>query len=49
MSIYKPYIRPILRGKENKPVEFGIKTHKMWVGGINIIKYQNHHALNECK
>ena len=34
VSIYKPYIRPIVRGKENKPVEFGIKVHKVQVGGI---------------
>jgi transposase, IS5 family len=26
VSIYKPYIRPIVRGKENKPVEFGMKA-----------------------
>lgn len=49
VSIYKPYIRPIVRGKENKPVEFGIKVHKMQVGGINIIEHQSYDAFNECK
>ncbi len=49
MSIYKPYIRPIVRGKENKPVEFGIKVHKMQVGGINIIEHDSYDAFNECK
>ena len=27
VSLSKPYIRPIIRGKENKRVEFGMKTH----------------------
>jgi transposase, IS5 family len=49
VSIYKPYIRPIVRGKENKPVEFGIKVHKMQVGGINIIEHDSYKAFNECK
>jgi len=49
VSIYKPYIRPIVRGKENKPVEFGMKVHKMQVGGINIIEHQSYNAFNECK
>jgi len=49
ISIYKPYIRPIVRGKENKPVEFGIKVHKMQVGGINIIEHDSYSAFNECK
>lgn len=26
VSLFKPYVRPIVRGKENKPVEFGIKA-----------------------
>lgn len=29
VSLYKPYIGPIKRGKENKPVEFGAKVHMM--------------------
>ena len=49
VSIHKPYIRPIVRGKENKPVEFGIKVHKMQVGGINIIEHDSYKAFNECK
>jgi hypothetical protein len=49
VSIYKPYIRPIVRGKENKPVEFGIKVHKVQVGGINMIEYSSYSAFNECK
>lgn len=49
VSLYKPYIRPIVRGKENKPVEFGIKVHKLQVGGISIIEHCSYEAFNECK
>lgn len=49
VSLFKPYIRPIVRGKENKPVEFGIKVHKLQVGGISIIEHQSYEAFNECK
>jgi len=49
VSIHKPYIRPIVRGKENKPVEFGIKVHKMQVGGVSIIEHDSYKAFNECK
>lgn len=49
VSLFKPYIRPIVRGKENKPVEFGIKIHKTQVGGISQIEHQSYNAFNECK
>lgn len=49
VSLHKPYIRPIVRGKENKPVEFGIKVHKVQVGGINLIEHESYDAFNECK
>ena len=49
VSIFKPYIRPIVRGKENKPVEFGIKVHKTQVGGVSQIEHQSYDAFNECK
>lgn len=49
VSIYKPYIRPIVRGKENKPVEFGPKVHKMQVGGVSILEHVSYNAFNECK
>jgi IS5 family transposase len=47
VSLSQPHIRPILRGKENKPIEFGIKAHLMQVGGINIIEYHSFEAFNE--
>lgn len=49
VSLYKPYLRPIIRGKENKPLEFGMKVHKLQVGGISIIEYSSYEAFNECK
>ncbi len=49
VSLYKPYIRPIVRGKENKSVEFGVKVHMMQVDGINIIEHTSYDAYNECK
>ena len=47
VSLSQPHIRPIVRGKENKPVEFGIKAHVMQVGGINIIEHHSFEAFNE--
>lgn len=49
VSLHKPYIRPIKRGKENKPNEFGAKVHMLQVGGINIIEHFSYNAFNECK
>ncbi|RYU93914.1 transposase, partial [Emticicia agri] len=49
VSLYKPYIRPIVRGKENKPVEFGMKVHKLQVGGISMIEHCSYEAFNEYK
>lgn len=47
VSLSQPHIRPIVRGKENKPVEFGIKAHIMQVDGINIAEYHSYNAFNE--
>lgn len=47
VSLSQPHIRPIVRGKENKPVEFGIKAHIMQVGGINIVEHHSFEAFNE--
>lgn len=48
VSLPKPYIRPIIRGKENKRVEFGMKVHMMQVDGICIIDHVSFNAFNEC-
>lgn len=47
VSLPKPYIRPIVRGKETKSVEFGMKVHMMQVDGINIIDHISFNAFNE--
>ena len=47
VSIDKPYIRPIVRGKEVKKVEFGAKVHKIQVDGISFIEHLSFDAFNE--
>ena len=47
VSLYKPYIRPIVRGKEIKPVEFGAKVNKLEVDGISFIEHLSFDAFNE--
>ena len=47
VSISKPYIRPIIRGKEIKAVEFGAKVNKLQVDGISFIQRLSYDAFNE--
>ena len=47
VSIFKPYVRPIVRGKEIKPVEFGSKVNKLQVDGISFIEHLSFDAFNE--
>ena len=47
VSFYKPYLRPIVRGKEAKDVEFGAKVHMSQVGGINFIEKLSFKAFHE--
>ncbi len=47
VSISKPYLRPIVRGKEVKPVEFGAKVNKLQIDGINFIEHISFDAFNE--
>lgn len=47
VSLHKPYVRPIVRGKEVKPVEFGVKVHKLQVSGISFIEHLSYEAYNE--
>jgi len=49
VSLFKYYIRPIKRGKENKPVEFGAKAAISQVDGINLIDRLSFDAFNEAK
>lgn len=47
VSIHKHYIRPIVRGKETKAVEFGVKANLVQVGGMNFIEHISFNAFNE--
>lgn len=47
VSLYKPYIRPIVRGKEHKRVEFGAKVHTSQVDQINFIEHLSFEAFHE--
>lgn len=46
-SIDRPYIRPIKRGKENKPTEFGAKVNNIQIDGISFIEHHSFEAFNE--
>ena len=47
VSIAKDYLRPIVRGKEIKPVEFGAKVNKYQIDGISFIEHLNFNAFHE--
>lgn len=47
VSLHKPHVRPIIRGKEVRPVEFGAKVHKVQVGGLSFIEHLSYDNFNE--
>lgn len=47
VSIDRPYIRPIIRGKENRRVEFGAKVNNIQIDGISFIEHHSFEAFNE--
>lgn len=47
VSLAKEHLRPIVRGKEVKRVEFGAKVNKIQVDGINFIQRLDFNAFNE--
>ena len=47
ISLSKPYIRLMVRGKEAKAVELGAKVNKLQVDGISFIKHFSYDAFNE--
>jgi len=47
VSIDKSFLRPIVRGKEVKRVEFGAKVNVIQVDGINFIEHFSFNAFNE--
>ena len=47
VSLSKPHLRPIVRGKEEKSVEFGAKVNNILVDGISFIEKLSFNAFNE--
>ena len=47
VSLDKPHIRPIVRGKETKTVEFGAKSNNLLIDGISFIEKLSFNAFNE--
>jgi hypothetical protein len=47
VSLAKPYLRPIVRGKETKRVEFGMKVNMLQVDNINFIEHADFEAFHE--
>jgi hypothetical protein len=47
VSIGKSYLRPIVRGKEIKGVEFGAKLNKLQIDGINFVQKISFDNFNE--
>ncbi len=47
VSIDKPHVRPIPRGKETKRVEFGAKCNNILIDGISFIEKLSFNAFNE--
>ena len=47
VSVSKPYIRQIVRGKETKTVEFGAKCNNILIDGIPFIEKLSFNAFNE--
>ena len=47
VSVSKPYVRPIVRGKETKTVEFGAKCINILIDGISFIEKLSFNAFNE--
>ncbi|WP_216352833.1 hypothetical protein [Cellulophaga omnivescoria] len=47
VSIAKDYLRPIVRSKEIKPVEFGAKVNKYQIDGISFIEHLDFNAFHK--
>lgn len=47
VSIDRHYIRPIVRGKETKSVEFGAKVNNIQIDSVSFIEHISFKAFNE--
>ncbi|MBR0366932.1 MAG: IS5 family transposase [Clostridia bacterium] len=48
VSLSQPWVRPIVRGKQNAPVEFGAKIGMSDINGFLRIEHLSWDAFNEC-
>ena len=48
ISLSQPWVRPIVRGKQNAPVEFGAKVGMSDIDGFLRIEHLSWDAFNEC-
>lgn len=48
VSLHKPWVRPIVRGKEGKDVEFGPKVALSHVGKYTFLDHLSHENFNEA-
>ena len=48
VSLSQPWVRPIVRGKQNAPVEFGAKVEMSDIDGFLRIEFLSWDAFNEC-
>lgn len=49
VSISQPYLRPIVRGKANAPVEFGAKVATARIGGFTFVIHLDYENFSEAK
>jgi hypothetical protein len=49
VSLHRPWVRPIVRGKEGKEVEFGPKVAVSHVNGFTFLDHASHDNFNEAK
>lgn len=47
IELSKPYVRPIVRGKETKTVEFGAKCNNIQVDGVSFIEKLSFNPFSE--
>ncbi len=47
VSIHQPHVKPIVRGKSQAKVEFGVKVHVSMIDGISFLDEINWEAFNE--
>jgi hypothetical protein len=48
VSVWKPHVRPIVRGKAGCPVEFGAKLSLSVIDGMSFVDRLSFDAYNEC-